>query len=208
MYFATVRGETRRPSFSSSSFAMRSWPHTEFSRAIRRIRSRSSFGIGGRPARDFHRQKSRKPALCQPMSVSGRTTASALRQLKQRDNSANATRVGASTRLGFTPRSRYSASCRRRNKISASNDSRGRSMSPHHWIRSQARRTMMENALSTPGSCHSYRSWPAPRPRSNICGPQLPNPCRRRKIRDRPELGSIPPRSAPRAHRNCIACAL
>ena len=95
------------------------------------------------------------------------------RQSKHRDRSVSITRVAASTRLGFTPRSRYSASWRRRNRISASSDSRGRNRSPHHWIRSQARRTMMENALSTPGSCHSYRSWPAPRTRSNFCGPQV-----------------------------------
>ena len=103
----------------------------------------------GRPARDFHRQKSRKPALCQPISVSGRTTTRALSQSKQRDSSANITRVAPSTRLGFTPRSRYSDSCRRRKSVSASNDSRGRTKSPHHRIRSQASRTIMENALST-----------------------------------------------------------
>jgi len=54
------------------------------------------------------------------------------------------------TRLGFAPRSRYSASCRRRNSISAPNDSRGRSKSPHHRIRSQVNRTIVESALSTP----------------------------------------------------------
>lgn len=39
--------------------------------AIRRISSRNSFGIGGRPALDFHRHKSRKPALCQRISIWG-----------------------------------------------------------------------------------------------------------------------------------------
>jgi methionine synthase I (cobalamin-dependent) len=34
-YFRTVRGETRNPSFSHSSFAIRSCPHTGFSFAIR-----------------------------------------------------------------------------------------------------------------------------------------------------------------------------
>jgi len=48
-YFPIVRGETRRPSFSRSSLAMRSSPHEGFSRAISRIGRWSSGGIGGRP---------------------------------------------------------------------------------------------------------------------------------------------------------------
>jgi len=56
-YLRTVRGEIRIPNLSSSSLAMRSSPHSTFSRAILRISSRSSMEIGGRPARDFTRQK-------------------------------------------------------------------------------------------------------------------------------------------------------
>src|SRR5437660_5722593 len=40
-------------------------------------------------------------------------------------------RVAASNRRGFTPRSTYSASCLRRNRISASSDLRGRTSSPN-----------------------------------------------------------------------------
>ena len=69
--------------------------------------------------------------------------------------------MAASSRFGFTPRSRYSASWRRRNRISASNDSRGRSKSPHHWSRSQARRTItvLDTAplTVTPGSAYNLR---------------------------------------------------
>jgi hypothetical protein len=48
-YFHTVRGETRKPSLSNSSLAMRSLPHVGFSRAMRRMSARRSAGIGGRP---------------------------------------------------------------------------------------------------------------------------------------------------------------
>jgi hypothetical protein len=70
-------------------------PTSGFSRAIRRISSRSSYGTSGRPARDFHRHQSRKPARCQRISVSGRTTISAERQSNQRDRNLNVTRVAA-----------------------------------------------------------------------------------------------------------------
>jgi len=49
MYFRTVRGETRTPSFRGSSLAMRSSPHHGFSVAMRRISGRNSSGIGGLP---------------------------------------------------------------------------------------------------------------------------------------------------------------
>ena len=61
MYFRTVRGDTRRPSFNKSALAMRSCPQVGFSRAIRRIRACRSTGIGGRPGFDLQRQKSRNP---------------------------------------------------------------------------------------------------------------------------------------------------
>jgi hypothetical protein len=40
-----VRGDTRRPSFTSNSLAIRSWPQDGFSRAILRIRRLRSGGI-------------------------------------------------------------------------------------------------------------------------------------------------------------------
>jgi hypothetical protein len=62
MYFRTVRGETPIPNLTSHSLAMRSSPQSGFSVAIRRIRARSSSGIGGRPSLHFHRQKIRQPS--------------------------------------------------------------------------------------------------------------------------------------------------
>ena len=54
-------------------------PQPEFSCAKRRIRTRISSLILGRPprGRDFQRQYSRKPARCQPTTVSGWTITSA-----------------------------------------------------------------------------------------------------------------------------------
>ncbi len=90
-YLRTVRGEIRIPSLSSSSLAIRSWPHSTFSRAILRISSRSSFGIGGRPTRDFIRQRSLQPARCQRIIVAGCTTTNALRQSKSLARTAKLT---------------------------------------------------------------------------------------------------------------------
>ena len=81
MYFRTVRGETRTPSFTNNSFAIRSSPQSGFSVAIRRMSCRSSSGIGGRPALLFQRQKMRQPSRCPPMTVDGRTITIASRQL-------------------------------------------------------------------------------------------------------------------------------
>ena len=55
---ATTR-EARTPAAACSRCALD--PTTGFSRAIRRISSRSSFGIGGRPARDAHAERARSP---------------------------------------------------------------------------------------------------------------------------------------------------
>jgi len=112
MYLRTVRGEIRIPSLSRSSLAIRSSPHSTFSRAILRISSRSSFGIGGRPARDFIRQSSLQPARCQRIIVAGCTATNAPRQSKSLASTAKLTRVAASTRYGWIPRSMYRASCR------------------------------------------------------------------------------------------------
>jgi hypothetical protein len=77
MYRRTVRGDTRMPSFSNSSFAMRSSPHVRFDAAIIAISRCTSTGIVGRPgARDVQRQNSRKPFRCQRISVSGFTMTS------------------------------------------------------------------------------------------------------------------------------------
>lgn len=146
-YFLTVRGETRIPSFRSSSLAMRSSPHNGFSLAIRRIRAWVGAGIGGRPGRDFRRQNSFHPIRRQRISVSGRTSAE--RHSNRRDNSIRLARVAGSTRRGFTRRSTYSASCRRKNRTSAARDPRRRNRSPIQLTRSDNTPKTMAAALRT-----------------------------------------------------------
>ena len=93
MYFRTVRDETRIPNLTSNSLAIRSSPQSEFSMAIRRIRARSSGGIGGRPDLHFHRQKMRQPSRCQRTIVDGRTITIASHKLKSLENTDRQTRV-------------------------------------------------------------------------------------------------------------------
>ena len=147
-YLRTVRGEIRIPSLSSSSLAIRSWPHSTFSRAILRISSRSSFGIGGRPTRDFIRQRSLQPARCQRIIVAGCTTTNALRQSKSLARTAKLTRVAASTRRGWRPRSMYSASCRRRKRFSAWIDSVERNSSTSQRRPSSIRRSAIPTSVA------------------------------------------------------------
>ena len=88
----TVRGDTRIPSFTSSSDAIRSWPHPRFA-----INCRRSAGNRGRPrGLDFNRQNSRNPFRCHRMSVSGFTTVRSRRQSISRDSAASVTRIASS----------------------------------------------------------------------------------------------------------------
>src|SRR5579863_6627795 len=119
-YFATVRGETRIPSFIFSSLAIRSSPQMGFSTAIFRIRSRRFPGKRGLPVGlDFHRQKSRNPLRCQRSSVSAFTFISASRHGNIRLRVTIIHRVESSARRGLIFRSWNSASCFRRKRFSA-----------------------------------------------------------------------------------------
>src|SRR5215831_15229469 len=114
-YFSTVRGETRIPSFSFNSLAMRSSPQVTFSAANCRINCRRFFGKPGLPVGfDFQRQNSRNPLRCQRMSVSAWTFTSAPRQGNMRLSVAITQRVESLARRGLTLRSWKSASCLRR----------------------------------------------------------------------------------------------
>ena len=105
-YFPTVRGDTRMPSFSFSSSAMRSSPQVAFSAAISRISRRRSLGSSGLPVGlDFHRQKKRNPLRCQRVKVSAFTFTSAPRHGKNRLKVAITQRVESSARRGLTFRS-------------------------------------------------------------------------------------------------------
>ena len=69
-YLLIVRGETRMPSFRSSSFAICSSPQMGFLLAIFRIRLLRFLGRGGRPIlRDFQRQNKRNASRCQRVKV-------------------------------------------------------------------------------------------------------------------------------------------
>ena len=101
-YFPTVRGETRIPSFSCNSLAMRSSPQVGFSAAISRIRSRRFLGKRGLPVGfDFQRQKSRNPLRCQRMSVSGLTFTSASAPLEHSAQSRHQPASGIVGPSGF-----------------------------------------------------------------------------------------------------------
>ena len=125
-YFATVRGETRTPSLSNSSFAILASPHAGFSADIRRMRSRRFFGRGGRPVRrDRHFQNERNAERCHLRKVSGFTMISASRQWKHFARASITMRAEADVR-GLTLRSVNSVSCFRRNRFSAISAVRGR----------------------------------------------------------------------------------
>jgi hypothetical protein len=82
MYLDTAAWLTLNPSLSSSPW-IRGAPHSGCSRQIRRLRSQTSAGTGGRPRlrdRDFQVQKARKPVRCHRTTVSGRTTTTVWRQ--------------------------------------------------------------------------------------------------------------------------------
>ena len=120
MYRRTVRGETRIPSFTSSSEAIRSSPHVQFAAAMSAINSRRSAGNRGRPpGDDLQRQNSRKPFRCHRTSVSGLTTVRTRRQSINCDSATSALRVASSAGRGLTWRSRCNANCLRRNRFSA-----------------------------------------------------------------------------------------
>src|SRR5579872_7013207 len=100
-YFFTVRGDTRIPSFSDSSSATRSCPQVGLLLAISTINRRMSFGNGGLPPRDFHRQNRRKAWRCQPIKVSGFTLTRALFQSNSWAISSSEIRAGSSNRRGL-----------------------------------------------------------------------------------------------------------
>jgi hypothetical protein len=115
------------PSLTRSSAAIRSSPQVRFAAAIVAIDCCKSVGIGGRPgARDFQRQNNRNPFRCQRMSVSAFTTVSKWRHSRKRDKPTRMIRVASLARRGFTSRSRYNASCFRRNRFSAASWARDR----------------------------------------------------------------------------------
>ena len=107
--------------------AIRSSPHEGLLLTMLAISCRSSWGIRGRPARDFHFQNSRNPFRCHRIRVSGLTMVKACRHSKNVASSAMVKRTASVARLGLFFRSRYKASCFRRNRFSAASALRERS---------------------------------------------------------------------------------
>ena len=155
MYFRTVRGETRVPSFTNSSLAIRSSPQSGFSVAILRISARSSPESGGRPGRDLNRHSSLHPARCHRIIVAGRTTTRALRHSNSLASTAKLTRLAGSRRRGRAPRSRNNANWRRRNRFSAWTDFVDRKRSGTHRKRSSIRQMPILARVRMSSWCHS-----------------------------------------------------
>jgi hypothetical protein len=120
MYFDTVACETVTPSFSSSPW-IRGAPHRGLARLIRRIRSRSSGLIIGRPDRRrlFHAQLRRNAWRCQPTTVSGRTRCSDCRQLVHNLDSSTQKSRSISVSRGRGWRAFQTASCCRSARFSS-----------------------------------------------------------------------------------------
>ncbi len=131
MYLVTVACETSMPSFNSSPW-MRGAPHNGFSRLIRRMSSRISLEVRGRPGfpcQDFHFHNRLNPWRCQPMTVSGltMTRASFQRGHRRERKSQNTRSSGRSHGRGL---SRFrTATCWRRAMFSSCNVARLRTIS-------------------------------------------------------------------------------
>jgi len=155
-------------------------PQSGFSRLIRRIRSRTSRGTGGRPLlvrRDFQVPNRRKPFRCQPMTVSGFTMTSTSRQFgRSRESNTQSSRSdGRSDGRGdilfivasWCRRARSSSwSTARPRKVSRSTDRRGRrtiacmpARLPSHGRKGQSscsRRGFQEGQGAEVGCCSAY----------------------------------------------------
>ena len=99
-----------------------------FSVAIRRMRTRISQSVRGRPRfLDFSFQKYLKPCRCQRVTVSGFTTMSALVQLLQKRRKVTQNRRSLLLKLGRGRFCLSTASCRRNAAFSIASSNRGRS---------------------------------------------------------------------------------
>ena len=114
-----MRGDTRIPSFTSSSAAIRSSPHVRFAAAVSAMIVCNPAGTRGRLRdRDLRRRNNWNPFRCQRINVSGLTTVRTRRHSISRDSATRTIRVALSARLGRVFRSTYNASCLRGNRFS------------------------------------------------------------------------------------------
>lgn len=130
LYLSTVAFDTSKPR-SRSSERILGVPQVGFSRDMRRINRRISASVRGLPTlpfRDFHRQYSLKPCLCQRITVSGCTMTRTERQFGQiRDSQAQKIRPRLRKRGRFDC-CRKAASCWRSARLSAASSMRLRKM--------------------------------------------------------------------------------
>jgi hypothetical protein len=103
-------GETRMPSLTRSSAAIRPSPQVRFAAGHHRNQLLQVPWNRRRPgARDFQRHHNRNPWRCHRMSVCGFTTINTFRQSRNRDSATSVMRVASSARRGFARRSTYIA---------------------------------------------------------------------------------------------------
>ena len=103
---------------------MRGAPQVGFSTTIRKINSRTSFGVGFLPTRvptlEISFQYKRKPARCQRITVSGATTIRACFQPDQKRLTATQNSLSNGLRHGLRRRRFNTASCWRNARFSRS----------------------------------------------------------------------------------------
>ena len=103
---------------------MRGAPQVGFSTTIRKINSRTSFGVGFLPTRvltlEVSFQYKRKPALCQRITVSGVTTIRACSQPDQNRLTATQNSLSNGLRHGLRRRRFNTTSCWRNARFSRS----------------------------------------------------------------------------------------
>ncbi len=133
-----VRSETSNPSFRSSP-CIRGAPHVGFSRAMRRIRLRTSTSTLGRPrGRDFLFQYQRNPLLCHCTTVAGLTMTSAPLHFGHRFRSNTQNPRSTHVRCGRDSFSMRMANCCRRARFSMDRSVLDRNIDPTEWKREAA----------------------------------------------------------------------
>ena len=160
----TVRNATQAPATNFTWADARSVPPKSTSHPPKIVAGASHAlnhrpaALGGRLGRDLSGHNNRDLARSQRISVSGRTTTKASRQLNSHERTVRLIRVTGSIRRGLTPRSIYSPSCRRKNRFSALIDrldrnesAHQRNISPTNWIR-------IAEIFGIDESCHTLKS--------------------------------------------------
>jgi hypothetical protein len=147
-----VCSETSKPSIRSSPW-MRGAPHVGFSTTIRKISSLTSFEIRLLPTGvlnpEISRRYRRKPAWCQPTTVSGVTTIRACFHSAQNRPAAIQKSLSSDANLGLGRRYFRTASCWRSARFSKRS---------FLWLRKRRKRTPNPRAKRS-NVAWSYSRW-------------------------------------------------